>query len=81
MILEERLSDVFESNHPTPFMLMVYKTRPEWRERLSAVNHVDDTGRVQTVKRSTAPRYYGIVEAFEKITGDPGAHQHELQRE
>jgi carbamoyltransferase len=71
VILEERLADVFESDHPTPFMLMVYKTRPEWRERLSAVNHVDDTGRVQTVKRPTAPRYYGIVEAFEKQTGIP----------
>ena len=71
VILEERLGDVFESDHPTPFMLMVYKTRPEWRERLSAVNHVDDTGRVQTVKRSTAPRYYGVVEEFGKLTGVP----------
>jgi carbamoyltransferase len=71
VILEERLSEVFESDHPTPFMLMVYKTRPEWRERLSAVNHVDDTGRVQTVKRSTAPRYYGVIEEFAKLTGIP----------
>jgi carbamoyltransferase len=71
VVLEERLNEIFESNHPTPFMLMVYKTRPEWRERLSAVNHVDDTGRVQTVKRSTAPRYYGVVEAFGRITGIP----------
>jgi carbamoyltransferase len=71
VILEERLADVFESDHPTPFMLMVYKTRPDWRERLSAVNHVDDTGRVQTVKRSVNPRYYGIVEAFDRLTGIP----------
>jgi carbamoyltransferase len=71
VVLEERLADVFESDHPSPFMLMVHKTRPEWRERLSAVNHVDDTGRVQTVKRSVSPRYYGIVAAFDKLTGIP----------
>jgi carbamoyltransferase len=71
VILEERLADVFESDHPSPFMLMVYTTRPEWRERLSAVNHVDNTGRVQTVSRSVNPRYYGVVEEFDKLTGIP----------
>jgi carbamoyltransferase len=71
VILEEKLGEVFESDHPSPFMLMVYKTKPAWRERLSAVNHVDDTGRVQTVARRVNPRYYGVVEAFEKLTGVP----------
>ncbi len=65
----ERLSEYFESEHPSPHMLMVYKTRPEWRERLSAVNHIDDTGRVQTVTPAENARYYGVIEEFAKLTG------------
>jgi carbamoyltransferase len=70
-ILEERLADYFDCDHPSPFMLMVYKTRPEVRDALCAINHVDDTGRVQTVSRRANPRYYGLIEAFERITGLP----------
>jgi carbamoyltransferase len=70
-VLVERQSDIFEQDHPSPFMLHVYKIRPEWRERLSAVNHVDDTGRLQTVSRDENPLYYDLIEAFEKRTGIP----------
>jgi carbamoyltransferase len=70
-ILEERVGECFEHSHPSPFMLMVYKTRPEVRSRLSAVNHVDNTGRVQTVARSSNPRYYGLIEEFDRLTGLP----------
>jgi carbamoyltransferase len=70
-ILEERVGDYFEQTHPSPFMMLVYRTRPEVRHRLCAVNHVDDTGRVQTVARSQNPRYYALIEAFERQTGLP----------
>lgn len=70
-ILEERLSDCFQATHPSPFMLMVYKTRPEWYERLSAVDHVDHTGRVQTVTRKANQRYYDLIKAFDTLTGIP----------
>jgi carbamoyltransferase len=70
-ILQERLSDYFESSHPSPFMLLVYRTRPDRYRELCAVDHVDHTGRVQTVTRDQNPRYYGLIEAFEKITGTP----------
>jgi carbamoyltransferase len=70
-ILEERVGEYFAHTHPSPFMLMVYKTRPEVRSRLCAVNHVDDTGRVQTVARSANPRYYGLIEEFDRVTGLP----------
>jgi len=70
-ILTERLNDYFESTHPSPFMLMVYNTKPEKREELQAVNHVDNTGRVQTVSREENPRYYDLIKAFERRTGTP----------
>ncbi len=70
-VLQERQSELFEQNHPSPFMLHVYKIRAEWRDRLSAVNHVDDTGRLQTVARDENPLYYDLIKKFESKTGIP----------
>ena len=70
-ILEERQPEYFEHDHPSPFMLHVYKIRPEKRTQLSAVNHVDDTGRLQSVSREENPLYYELIQAFERKTGIP----------
>jgi carbamoyltransferase len=70
-VLEEKVGQVFEHDHPDPFMLMVYKIRPEWRAKLCAVNHVDDTGRLQTVSEKVNPVYHRLIREFEKITGTP----------
>ena len=70
-ILLERVGDYFEKTHASPFMMLVYKTRPEVRDSLCAVNHVDNTGRLQTVSREQNARYYTLIEAFERETGLP----------
>jgi carbamoyltransferase len=70
-ILEERQAEYFEHDHPSPFMLHVYKIWPEKREQLCAVNHVDDTGRLQSVNREENPLYYDLIRAFERRTGIP----------
>jgi carbamoyltransferase len=67
----ERQHEYFEHNHPSPFMLHVYKIRPEKRRELCAVNHVDNTGRLQTVSREENPLYYELISAFERKTGIP----------
>jgi carbamoyltransferase len=70
-ILADRQHEYFEHDHPSPFMLHVYKIRPEKRAELCAVNHVDDTGRLQTVTREENPLYYDLIQAFERKTGIP----------
>jgi carbamoyltransferase len=70
-ILEERQGEYFEHDHPSPFMLHVYKIRAEKRAQLSAVNHVDDTGRLQSVRREENPLYYELIRRFERQTGIP----------
>lgn len=70
-VLEERLGELYEGSHSVPFMNIVYKTRPEWRKKLGAVNHDDDTGRVQTVRRDQNRMYYNLIKAFEARTGVP----------
>lgn len=67
----EKLSTCFQGSHEVPFMIIVYKVRPEWRERLAAVTHEDGTGRVQSVARDENPLYYDLIAAFEKRTEIP----------
>jgi carbamoyltransferase len=70
-ILAERTGEWFEQDYPSPFMVLVYKTAADKRERIPAVNHVDDTGRVQSVEARVAPRYHRLIEAFERRSGVP----------
>jgi carbamoyltransferase len=70
-ILAEATGEWFEQDYASPFMVLVYKTRPEKRAEIPAVNHVDDTGRLQTVERNVNPRYYRLIEAFAARTGVP----------
>ncbi len=70
-ILADKQHEYFEHDHPSPFMLHVYKIRPEKRKALCAVNHIDDTGRLQTVTREENPIYYDLISAFERKTGIP----------
>ena len=70
-IMADHQHDYFEHDHPSPFMLHVYKIRPEKRKELCAVNHVDDTGRLQTVTREENPMYYDLISAFHRKTGIP----------
>ena len=70
-ILAERTGDWYEQDYPSPFMVLVYKTAVDKRAKLAAVNHVDDTGRVQSVDARFAPRYYRLISEFERQTGVP----------
>jgi carbamoyltransferase len=70
-IMADYQHEYFEHDHPSPFMLHVYKIRPEKRKVLCAVNHVDDTGRLQTVTREENPLYYDLISAFHRRTGIP----------
>jgi carbamoyltransferase len=70
-ILAEKVGEWYEQDGPSPFMVLVYKTRPEKRAEIPAVNHVDDTGRVQTVERDVSPRYWRLIAEFEKLSGVP----------
>ena len=70
-ILVERVGDYFETDYPSPFMVMVYKIKPEQREKIPAVTHGDGTGRLQTVEREVNERYWNLIHKFEEATGVP----------
>jgi carbamoyltransferase len=70
-ILAETTGEWYEQDYSSPFMVLVYKTRSEQRKRIPAVNHIDDTGRLQTVEEQASPRYWRLIKEFEKLTGVP----------
>ncbi|MBL0174107.1 MAG: carbamoyltransferase [Ignavibacteria bacterium] len=70
-ILEEYTGEYFECAYPDPFMIKVYPVREDKRTVIPAVTHVDGSGRLQTVSKTTNPRYWQLIEAFRSITGVP----------
>ena len=45
--------------------------RPEARQRVPAVVHVDGTGRLQSVTQRRNPDFHGLISAFYDRTGVP----------
>ena len=70
-VLEERAPEFFTHCSYSPFMLFVYPVEPEKRDKVPAITHVDGTARVQTVSSDINPRYYRLIQAFEKRRGVP----------
>ena len=73
-IIEERVFDYFEvpgKNADFPFMSFVLEVKPEWREQLPAITHVDGTARLQTVSRESNQQYWELINVFGKKTGIP----------
>jgi carbamoyltransferase len=70
-ILRESVADWFETDDEVPFMMQVFQIRAEKRKEIPAVTHVDGSGRLQTVSRSSNPRYHRLIDTFREITGIP----------
>ncbi|MBF0480610.1 MAG: carbamoyltransferase [Desulfovibrionaceae bacterium] len=71
VILEEYVGDFFEINYPSPFMLFVFNVKNEKRNVIPAVTHVDGTGRIQTVNKSTNGLFYDLIKEFNNLTNIP----------
>ena len=68
-ILEEHVSEYFDLDVPSPYMLLVAKVkRPE---KIPAVTHVDGTSRLQSVSKEVNPLYYDLINEFYKLTSVP----------
>jgi len=70
-VLLERAAEYFEIAQPDPFMTLAPRVRPDKRAKIPAAVHVDGTARIQTVERSSNPRFYALIEAFARLTGTP----------
>jgi carbamoyltransferase len=75
VVRAERVNEVFELPdsllYTARYMTVTCNTRPEWRDRVPAIVHVDGTARPQVIHRAHNPTYYDTLAAYEKITGIP----------
>lgn len=70
-MLKEHGNEVFGVEHNDPFMITVISVADDYKDKISAVVHVDGTARPQMVDRNTNPRYWRLIDEFRKITGIP----------
>jgi carbamoyltransferase len=71
MVSREHAGEVFDGPLPSPYMTFVHDVRPDWRERIPAVVHVDGTARIQTVSGADEPLLADLLDAFHARTGLP----------
>jgi carbamoyltransferase len=71
IVLAERAKEIFDGDEDSPFMLIAKRVRPEWRNKIPAVVHVDGTARVQTVRQDQNDSLYRLLKEFDATTGVP----------
>ena len=69
--LEHAAPQVFAPGTPDPYMLFDHDVRPEWRDRVPAVVHIDGTARLQTVSHAQNPEIFTLLTAYERLSGVP----------
>jgi carbamoyltransferase len=68
--LENRAAEVFSPGTRDPYMLFDHAVRPDWRERIPAVVHLDGSARLQTVDTDNGTMHR-LLTAYERSTGIP----------
>ncbi|MBN9743366.1 nodulation protein U [Amycolatopsis sp. A1MSW2902] len=69
--LEKEAPAVFDPGTPDPYMLFDHDVRPEWRERIPAVVHLDGSARLQTVSDTDDAVLAEILHAYRRLSGVP----------
>ncbi len=77
VVRDARVDEAFELppalHYTARYMTVTCNVKPQWRDRIPAVVHVDGTARPQVIRRQDNPVYYDILQRFEEISGLPCA--------
>jgi carbamoyltransferase len=68
---KEAAGEYLESATDSPFMILTAQVRPEKRDVIPSVTHVDGSARPQTVEKEINPLYWKLIDEFGKRTGVP----------
>lgn len=71
VVTYEKSNDYFDILEESPYMSFAFDVRPEFREKLSSITHIDGTARVQTLREDFNPWLYDLLLEVEKINGFP----------
>jgi carbamoyltransferase len=72
-VLEEHANDWFDLRglKDSPYMMYAVKTKQDKIDKIPAINHIDNTSRVQTVNVKQNKNFYNLIKEFNNITGVP----------
>jgi carbamoyltransferase len=70
-MLKEVAGEYLEHACDSPFMILTNPVRPEKRNVIPSVTHVDGSARPQTVEKEISPLYWNLINEFGKRTGVP----------
>ena len=70
-LIEEARDRYMVNAKDSPFMLLAYEFKQEFKKLFPGVVHVDGSVRPQTVSRDTNPAYWELIAAFGQKTGHP----------
>jgi carbamoyltransferase len=71
IILEKNLTDYFNEDFNSPYMLYSLTVKDEKRNEIAAITHKDNTCRIQTVNAKLNPQVNTLIEKFKEISGIP----------
>lgn len=70
-MIETAAEKFIESPKSAPFMTISYSIRPNMKDLIPAVVHIDGTLRPQILERKVNPLYYDLIKEFGRITAVP----------
>ncbi len=71
VVLAEHAGEWFAHGRPSPYMLETVAVRPEVRDRVPAILHLDGSARHQTLTAAVNPLLHRALSAFHAETGVP----------
>jgi carbamoyltransferase len=69
--IEASAPTYFDPGTPDPYMVFNHELRPQWREDLAAIMHLDGSARLQTVSAEQNPIVHQILTAYGQLSGMP----------
>lgn len=71
-VIADEAARYFECDgYDSPYMILVFNVRPQYRDQLANVVHEDGSSRLQTVTQESEPAYYRLLQEFKARTGLP----------
>lgn len=70
-VIFDHQTEIFDTDYFSPFMLVTATVNENWRNKIPAVVHVDNSARYQSVTPVSNPRFFGLINKFYDKTGVP----------
>jgi len=71
VMMEEYFHKIVEAKHKSPFMLMACEVKEDWRDKIPATTHVDNSCRPQSINRSQNQVIHSALSKFKEMSGVP----------